>query len=284
MSTDDSSASIFQGGKKFLNRIIQALMPKPKTRKELMRILRQAKHYDILDADALRMIEGVIQVSEQCVDDIMIPRSQMTIIEHDTPFKDIIETVTESHHSRFPVIAENRDEIIGILLAKDLLQYKEETNPFNIKTCIRPVVFVPESKRLDVLLREFRLNRNHMAVVVDEYGSISGLVTIEDILEEIVGEIEDETDSVDSEDNIQKISKTQYNISALTTIEDFNAYFNTNMSDEEFDTIGGLVIQQFTRLPKKGESIRFDGFEFKVIKADKRRIHLFRLTALKPAS
>lgn len=267
--------------KKLLDRIAHALMPEPKDRKELLEILRDAEHHHILDADALRMIEGVIQVSEKCVDDIMIPRSQMVIIEHDTPFSDIINTVTESHHSRFPVIGENRDEVIGILLAKDLLHHKDRSETFDTHQCIRPVVFVPESKRLDILLREFRLNRNHMAIVVDEYGSVSGLVTIEDILEEIVGEIEDETDIDESQDNIQKLSDSQYNIRALTPIEDFNTYFNTQLNDEAFDTIGGLVIQKFTRLPKKGESVRLGDFDFKVTKADKRRIHLFRVTTLK---
>lgn len=267
--------------KSWLERLSHILHPEPQDRQQLMEILRLASGRDILDNDALMMIEGVLQVSEIQVRDIMIPRSQMVVVDQSDPPRDFLPIIIESQHSRFPVIGENRDEIIGVLLAKELLRYslKGEQN-FNIRSILRPAVFIPESKRLNVLLKEFRLNRNHMAIVVDEYGGISGLVTIEDVLEQIVGEIEDEYDIEDITTFIRKLNHNLYTVKALTPIEKFNEYFHTSLSDENFDTIGGVVMQKFGRLPKKGDSVQIDKCLFKVLHADNRRIRLLRVTLL----
>lgn len=264
--------------KTWRERILHALSREPQDRQELTEILRDAEHRHLLDSEALKMIEGVLQVSEQQVRDIMIPRAQMIVVEHDTKPEDFLPTLIQSAHSRFPVVGENRDEVIGILLAKDLLRYtfNGHKNDFNMQTVLRPAVFIPESKRLDVLLKEFRQQRYHMAIVIDEYGGIAGLITIEDVLEQIVGEIEDEFDIPEAA-NIQKINNTEYNISALTAVEEFNEQFNTNYTDEEFDTIGGLVMHEFGHLPKRGETIQLGSFRFKILHADSRRVRLLRL-------
>jgi magnesium and cobalt transporter len=227
------------------------------------------------------MIESVLQVSEMQVRDVMIPKAQMVVVEHDSPLDILLPLVIESGHSRFPILDHTRDDIIGILLAKDLLRhcYNKDTAEFNISDVSRPAVFVPQSKRLDILLREFRINRNHMAVVIDEYGHVSGLVTIEDVLEQIVGEIEDEYD-VDEDDEIKKHADGHYIIKATTTIDEFNEYFNSAFSDKEFDTIGGLVLQGFGHLPKRGEVLDINNFKFKVLHSDNRRIHLMELTII----
>lgn len=268
----------------WLERLSQALLREPQDREQLVDLLRDAEQRNLLDAQALSMIEGVLEISQIRIRDIMIPRAQMVVIEQDSTLEEFLPNVIESGHSRFPVINENRDEISGILLAKDLLRFSSLTakTQFNILDVLRPALFVPESKRLDKLLQDFRRTHNHMAIVVDEYGGVAGLVTIEDVLEQIVGDIEDEYD-IDEETFIKQLSSTQYTIKALTPIEDFNEYFKSNLSDAEFDTIGGLVMGEFGHLPKRGETITLDGFRFKVLNADSRRIHLLRLTIKKPA-
>ena len=262
----------------WFERLSQALNGEPRDRDQLTEVLRESEQKNIIDADALAMIEGVMQVSEMHVRDIMIPRSQMVVVERDVPPEKFLSTVLESGHSRFPVIGETRDEIVGILLAKDLLDYfaNSSESRFSMRDVMRTPVFIPESKRLNVLLKDFRQNRNHIAIVVDEYGGISGLVTIEDVLEQIVGEIEDEYD-FDDDSYIMKYNNATYSVKALTPIEDFNEYFNSDFSDEEFDTVGGLIMNRFGHLPKRGETTSFDGYQFTVLRADNRRIHLLQL-------
>ncbi|HEY7985343.1 MAG TPA: transporter associated domain-containing protein [Methylophilaceae bacterium] len=262
---DDSKPS-------WLERLSSLLFREPEDREQLVDLLRSAYEKNLLDADALSMIEGVMQVSEMQVRDIMIPRSQMDVIDITDAPEIFIPFVIQAAHSRFPVIAENKDDVIGILLAKDLLRYYSEDD-FNVRDMLRPVVFIPESKRLNVLLQEFRGNRNHIAIVVDEYGGVAGMVTIEDVLEQIVGDIEDEYDYDEDEDNIFKDSSGHYRIKALTEIADFNDALHTDLSDEEFDTIGGLVVSKFGHMPKRGEQISFSGLRFTVLRADSRRLH-----------
>jgi len=262
----------------WLERLGQALGSDPQNRQDLVELLREAAQRDLLDEDTLAMIEGVMQVTEMQVRDIMIPRAQMIIVHHDGSREDLLKTVIESAHSRFPVIGDNRDDVEGILLAKDLLPlfgngHKED---FEMREVLRPAVFVPESKRLNVLLKEFRSNRNHMAIVVDEYGGVAGLVTIEDVLEQIVGEIEDEYD-FDEDTNVLKHNDTYYMVKALTPIDEFNEALFTDFSDEEFDTIGGLVTQHFGHLPKRGEITTIGQLQFRVLRADNRRIHLLEV-------
>ncbi len=276
MNEDRPSSAQEGKSKTWLERIGQALSSEPKDRDELVELLRDAHSRELLDGDALEMIEGVLEVSELQVRDIMIPRSQMVVVERDVPPEEFLPIVIESAHSRFPVIGDNRDEVVGILLAKDLLPYFAAENgreQFNIRDVLRPAVFIPESKRLNVLLREFRASRNHMAIVVDEYGGVAGLVTIEDVLEQIVGEIEDEHD-VEEDTYIVAHADGGYTVKALAPIEDLNEQLGTAFSDEEFDTVGGLVMNAFGHLPKRGETVDLDGFRFKVMRADRRRIHL----------
>jgi len=252
----------------------------PRDRAELAEELREAGRRGLIDADALAMIEGVLAVADLQVRDIMVPRSQMVVVDRDDPPEKLLPTIVESGHSRFPVIGEDRDQVVGLLLAKDLLRFFGDggSEGFDMREVLRPAVFVPESKRVNVLLKEFRVSRNHMAVVVDEYGGVSGLVTIEDVIEEIVGDIADEYD-IEEDQTIRREGERQYTVHALARIEDFNEHFGCGFSDEEFDTIGGLVMHQFGRLPKRGESVSIDGFEFKVLRADRRRIDLLRVTA-----
>jgi magnesium and cobalt transporter len=259
----------------------QVLLREPADNQQLVELLRSAQGNNLFDADALAMIEGVLQVDDLQVRDIMIPRSQVVVLDRDADPQALLRTVVESGHSRFPVIGESRDEIVGILLAKDLLLYAFERTEsrFNVRDLLRPAVFVPESKRLNVLLKEFRASRNHMAIVVDEYGGVAGMVTIEDVLEQIVGEIEDEHD-VEEEDTIRKHSQVHYTVKALTLLEDFNEYFGTDFPDEEFDTIGGLVTHHIGHLPERGERVVIDNILFKVLRADNRRIHMLQLTLL----
>jgi magnesium and cobalt transporter len=255
-----------------LERLSSLLMREPEDRDQLIHLLHSAYERHLLDAEALSMIEGVLQVSETQVRDVMIPRSQMDMIDvADHPEK-FIPFVIEKAHSRFPVHEESRDNVIGILLAKDLLRFYAEEE-FNVREMLRPAVFVPESKRLNVLLKEFRANRNHIAIVVDEYGGVAGLVTIEDVIEQIVGDIEDEFDFDETEDNILVDRSGRYRVKAVTEIGDFNAHFGTSFPDEDYDTVGGLVVGRFGRLPKRGESIMVDGFAFQVLRADSRKIH-----------
>jgi len=263
----------------WLERLSFALLGEPKDREQLVELLRDAQQRELLDPEALTMIEGVLQVAEMQVRDIMVPRAQMAVVERDASLEKILPVVIESAHSRFPVIGDNRDEVVGILLAKDLLAYygQDNTRTFNVRDILRPAVFIPESKRLNVLLKEFRASRNHMAIVVDEYGGVAGLVTIEDVLEQIVGEIVDEHD-IEEDTYIKKHNDNVYAVKALTPIEEFNHYFFSNFSDDEFDTIGGLVMHRFGRLPRRGEVISIDRFRFKVLNADSRRIHLLQVT------
>ncbi len=263
-----------------LERLSALLMREPEDREQLVTLLHSAYERDLLDSDALSMIEGVLQVSELQVRDIMVPRPQMDVIDvNETPDK-FIPHVIATAHSRFPVIDKDRDDVIGILLAKDLLRYYAGEEEFKVRDMLRPAVFVPESKRLNVLLREFRANRNHMAIVVDEYGGVAGLVTIEDVLEQIVGDIEDEYDFDESEDNIVRESSGHWRVKAQTEIADFNRAFGTAFSDEDFDTVGGLIIDRFGRLPKRGESITIGGLRFQVLRADSRRLHALQVQRL----
>ncbi|HEY0721016.1 MAG TPA: transporter associated domain-containing protein [Gammaproteobacteria bacterium] len=263
----------------WLERLSQVLHHEPKDREELLHLLRDARQRELLDADSLHMIEGVLEVSEMQVRDIMIPRSQMDVVERDATLAEILPLVIESAHSRFPVIGENRDEVIGILLAKDLLPFtKGDGTAFKIREVLRPAFFIPESKRLNVLLKEFRSSRNHMALVVDEYGGVAGLVTIEDVIEQIVGEIEDEHDIEEEENFILPAGDGHFTVRGLTPIEDFNDYFTTSLSDEDFDTVAGLVMSELGHMPKRGETLDFDGFHFTVVRCDNRRIYLLDAT------
>jgi magnesium and cobalt transporter len=263
-----------------LERLSALLMREPEDREQLVKLLHSAFERNLLDGDALSMIEGALQVSEMQVRDIMVPRSQMDVIDvNETPGKFIPHAIATAH-SRFPVIDRSRDDVIGILLAKDLLRYYAGEEEFNLRDMLRPAVFVPESKRLNVLLREFRANRNHMAVVVDEYGGVAGLVTIEDVLEQIVGDIEDEYDFDESEDNIVREQSGYFRVKAQTEIADFNRVFGTEFSDTDFDTVGGLVLHRFGRLPKRGEATTIGGLRFQVLRGDSRRLHALQVQRL----
>lgn len=265
--------------KKWIERTRHLLSHEPQNREQLTKLLHKAVAQNILDTESLRMMEGVLQVSNMKVRDIMIPRSQMTTIENNASIEQIIPIAAENQHSRYPVIGENRDEILGILLIKDLLPYLyQPQKKFELAKFLRPAIFIPESKRLNVLLNDFQVNHNHMAIVVDEYGGIAGLVTIEDVLEQIVGEIEDESDTDDPETQIKKIGDRQYTVKALASIEAFNSYFGSQFSDQEFDTIGGLIMNRFGHLPKRGEHIIIEPFRFKILHADSRRIRLLKVS------
>ena len=264
-----------------LERLSTMLLREPEDREQLVSLLHSAYERNLLDADALSMMEGVIQVSEQQVHEIMIPRAQMDVIDISQPPEQFIPFVIKTAHSRFPVIDGNKDNIIGILLAKDLLRYYAGEE-FDVRDMLRPAIFVPESKRLNVLLRDFRGNRNHIALVVDEYGGVCGMVTIEDVLEQIVGDIEDEYDFDEDEDNLIQDSDGNWRVKAATEIEDFNAALGTSFSDEEYDTIGGLVLKASGQLPKRGDGFVIGDFVFTVLRADSRRLHSL-LVERKPA-
>lgn len=266
------------------DRIGQALSGEPRDRLELVDVLRDAQRRELFDVDAQAMLEGVLQVSEMQVRDIMIPRGQMVVIGRDAPLDEALSLAIDSGHSRFPVIGESRDEVIGIVLAKDLLRYFAEgqVGGFNVREYIRPASFIPESKRLNVLLSDFRNSRNHMAIVVDEYGGVSGLVTIEDVLEQIVGEIDDETDTEDDEGDLTRHSDTRFTVRALMPVEAFNEALDAEFSDDEFDTIGGLVTHAFGHLPRRGEKTSMEGYRFRVLRADSRRIHLLEVITPNP--
>lgn len=252
----------------------------PQSREELLEIIKDAASKKLLDDEALEIIEGALSVSNLQVREIMVPRPQMVVIKHDESPQDFLPKIIESCHSRFPVVGESIDDIRGILLAKDLLPWLlDRDKHFDLESILRPANIIPESKRLNVLLKEFREKRYHMAIIIDEYGGISGLVTIEDILEEIVGEIEDETDD-DEDDFIRKVSDTDYIIKALTPIEDFNEYFESNFDDNDFDTIGGIITQAFGHMPHRNEVVELKDFRFRILYADNRQLHLIRLTRL----
>lgn len=296
MNEDRSSHAAAENGgqhSSWLERLGQTLLNKPffaspKNREQLATLLREAEKHNLLDVDALAMIEGVLTVSEMQVRDVMVPRSQMVVINEDDTPEAFLPLMVESAHSRFPVVGDSRDEIVGVLLAKDVLAYFGERDAkssngdefhFKLRDMLRPAVFIPESKRLNVLLKDFRANRNHMAIVVDEYGGVAGLVTIEDVLEQIVGDIEDEHD-FDEDTLIVKHSESRYMIKALTPINEFNDYFHASLSDGEFDTVGGLLMHKFGRLPKRGEQCNLGRYHFKILRADSRRIYLLQLQVM----
>ena len=262
----------------WLDKITHLFSSEPRTRADLEDVLSIAADNEVIDQDARSIIEGAMQVSDMQARDIMIPRSQMVVIKAEQTLEDILPQIIRAAHSRYPVIGDSNDDVLGILLAKDLLPLilDREHADLQIADLLRQTLVVPESKRLNVLLREFRENRNHMAIVIDEYGGVAGLVTIEDVLEEIVGEIEDETD-IEEDQFIRKISDQDFFVKALTPIEDFNSYFNADFSDEEFDTVGGLVLQAFGHMPARNEVTSLENFEFKVINADQRKIHSLRM-------
>ncbi|MEE4172847.1 MAG: transporter associated domain-containing protein [Xanthomonadales bacterium] len=279
MSEDQSSSG--SGRRSFLERVARAFQSEPRDREDLKEVLDEALERGVLDSEARTMMEGALEVSGITVEDAMIPRSQMVVIPRDGKLEDFLPEIIESGHSRFPVVGEDRDEVEGILLAKDLLGYLVTPGvEFDLGKLMRPAVMVPESKPLNQLMRDLRASRSHMALVVDEYGGISGLITLEDVLEEIVGEIDDEHDE-EEEAAMQALGENHYLINALTPIEDFNEVFSSNLSDEEYDTVGGLVLAEFGRVPDDGERMVIDDqFEFKVTDSDSRRIISFEMNVL----
>lgn len=276
--TDDQS-TIDPRAKSWIDKIAQVFSDEPTDKKSLLELLRNAEQDQVLDSDTLGIIEGALQVSSMQVRDIMIPRSQVVTVAANLGLSEILDSVCRASHSRFPVVGENVDNVMGILLAKDLLPLvlNGGQEKFNIKDIVRPATFVPESKRLNILLKEFRETRQHMAIVIDEYGSVCGVVTIEDVLEQIVGEIEDEFD-VDDDSYIKKFDEKNYIVKALTPVDEFNEYFNTEFSDQEFTTIGGLVLQEFGHIPERGEMIRIGDFDVIILNADSRQIKLLKVT------
>jgi len=266
-------------------RLTALIAPEPENRTELLEILQDAHERNLIDADALSMIEGVFQVSDLSARDIMVPRSQMDVVDIAKPIEEWLPLVLETAHSRFPAVEGERDKVIGILLAKDLLRYYAE-DAFDVRDMLRPAVFIPESKRLNVLLRDFRANHNHMAVVVDEYGGVAGLITIEDVLEQIVGDIEDEYDFDEEEDNILALDSGEHGprwrVKALTEMGQFNETLGTGFSEEDVDTIGGLVANHLGRMPRKGETFDVDGVRFEVLRADARQVHVLLVEKLPP--
>ena len=274
--TDDSQDG---SGRSLVDRIVHAIGGEPKDLNEILELLRNAQSRDIIDSNTFKMIEGVCEVVSMRVRDIMIPRAQMVVVEKDMELEELFSVIVESGHSRFPIIGEDKDDVVGVLLAKDLLRIKSDDagRTFDIDKLSRTAVLTPESKRLNVLLNEFRSNRNHMAIVLDEYGGVAGLVTIEDVLEQIVGDIDDEHDT-DEDLNVREHEKGRFSVRALTPIDDFNEILGADFSDEEFDTIGGLVMKQIGHMPQPGESTQIADFQFKILAADSRRIHLMQVT------
>ena len=265
----------------WLEKITHLLGREPEDKEELIELLHASFEKNLLDSDALSMLEGVLQVSEMAARDIMIPRSQSYMADVKSPMNDIIGLAVETNHSRFPVFENNKDEILGILLAKDLLRYYKDPESFDLRDMLRPAVFIPESKPLNVLLKEFRSNRNHMAIVVDEYSGVAGLITIEDVLEQIVGEIEDEDDFDESEANILEDKFGQFRVKAVTEISDINDHFGTNFPDSDFDTIGGLVLAHLGKLPEIGEEIKIGELSITVTRSDSRRVHALLVEKIK---
>ncbi|TVP55124.1 MAG: CBS domain-containing protein [Halomonadaceae bacterium] len=275
---NDSGSNGEQGQKSWLDRLSQAFNSEPQSVDELLHVLRSAEEQQLIDSDAMSIIEGAMQVTDMRVEEIMIPRSQMVTIKANAEPSEYMDEITTHAHSRYPVIGDSSDEIIGILLAKDLLPLavKGTLNRDNIREILRPATVVPESKRLNQLLKEFKANRNHMAIVVDEYGGVAGLITIEDVLEQIVGEIEDEHD-VDEESHIKARDDGSYALKALTPVEDFNAFFEADLDEEDFDTVGGLLLKQFGHLPRRGEKVSLGSFDFTILNADNRTIRLVKV-------
>ncbi|MDR3411634.1 MAG: transporter associated domain-containing protein [Formivibrio sp.] len=277
---DEASSPTASPKPGWLERLSQLLLREPENLGELADMLHSAFERSLLDADALGMIEGVLSVGEMQVRDVMVPRSQMDFIDIAQSPEEFIPYVIEAAHSRFPVIDGSKDNVIGILLAKDLLRHYASEGEFNVRDMLRPAVFIPESKHLNVLLKDFRNNRNHMAIVVNEYGGIAGLVTIEDVIEQIVGDIEDEFDYDEQEDNIIQERENHWRVKGVTPIDDLNTALGCVFSDEEFDTVAGLVINHFGHLPKRGETVSFDGLHFLILRADSRRIHSLQIERL----
>ncbi|CDZ94559.1 HlyC/CorC family transporter [Pseudomonas saudiphocaensis] len=278
MSEDRSS----NGQKSWFGKITQAFAHEPKNREELLEVLRGAHQNKLLDSEALAIVEGAIQVADLQVRDIMVPRSQVMSIRADQSPREFLPAIISAAHSRYPVVGDSLDEVIGVLLAKDLLPLILQDDPhsnFDIKDLLRPATFVPESKRLNVLLREFRANHSHMAIVIDEYGGVAGLVTIEDVLEQIVGDIEDEHD-IEEDSYIRPLPSGDFLVKALTPIGNFNEFFQSEFPDEEFDTVAGLVMNAFGHLPKRNEVVEIERFRFRVLNADSRRVHMLRITRL----
>lgn len=278
--SDDHPPSRHSPQKSWIDRITQLLTGEPQDLDDLLEILREARENHLLDTDALSMIEGALQVSQMRVRDIMIPRVQMVVVPKDAELDTLFPLVTEFGHSRYPVIEDDRSKVVGILLAKDLLAHALTNKNLKVHEIMRPASVVPESKRLNVLLKELRTKGNHMAIVVDEYGQAAGLVTIEDVLEQIVGEIEDEHDDQEDEGYISQRNENEFMIKALTPIEEFDEYFSTHLATDEYDTIGGFIVNQLEHMPKKGESFTVDNMRFEVIRADNRRVHLVKLKML----
>jgi len=279
----DEASSIDPRPRSWIDKLAQVFSDEPTDTKSLLELLRNAEQDQVLDADALSIIEGALQVSSMQVRDIMIPRSQVVTVSSKNSLEEILDIVVEASHSRFPVVGENPDTVMGILLAKDLLRLalNGSAEKFNIKDIVRPATFVPESKRLNILLKEFRETRHHMAIVIDEYGNACGAVTIEDVLEQIVGEIEDEYD-VDDDSFIKKFDNDNYIVKALTPIDEFNEYFETDFSDQEADTVGGLVLQHLRHIPARDETIIIGRFLFTVLNADSRQIRLLKVHSIQP--
>ena len=275
---DEQSDPYSSSKRTWLEKISLALLGEPQNKNDLVEVLRDAEQRNLVDTDALTMMEGVMDVAEMRVRDIMIPRSQMVVLDIDWPLEKLLAQVISSGHSRFPVIDDDRDDIVGILIVKDLLRYyAENASDLNLRDLLRPAKFIPESKRLNALLKEFRATRLHMAIVVDEYGGVSGLVTIEDVLEQIVGEIDDEHDDASDDDFIRALNDNTYIVRALTPLEEFNDYFNRHFDEDKADTIGGLVMMELGHLPARGEVVELDDLHFRVLRADRRRIHLLEL-------
>ncbi|ACO73284.1 CBS domain-containing protein [Laribacter hongkongensis] len=275
METDDPSHK-----PSWLERLSTLLLREPEDREELVALLHSAFERNLLDAEALAMIEGVLEVSELAVRDVMVPRSQMDVVSVDDAVETFLPYVMETAHSRFPVIGDSKDEVLGILLAKDLLSYFADRDAFDLRDSLRPAVFIPESKRLNVLLREFRQTRNHMAIVVDEYGGVAGLITIEDVLEQIVGDIEDEYDFDETESHIVPGKNGRWRVKAITELDDFNDYFHTGFAGDGIDTVGGLVVNELGHLPKRGETVDRQGWRFTVLRADSRRVQMLLVEKL----
>lgn len=281
--SDKSASTDTKPHRSLLERLTALISPEPENRNELLEVLQDAHERKLIDADALSMIEGVFQVSDLCARDIMVPRSQMDVIDISTPIEDWLPHVISTAHSRFPAVDGDRDKVVGVLLAKDLLRYYFDDD-FDVRNMLRPAIFIPESKRLNVLLRDFRANRNHIAMVVDEYGGVDGLITIEDVLEQIVGDIEDEYDFDDEEDNILLINPNEegarWRVKGLTEISQFNEVIGSHFSDDDVDTIGGLVANHLARVPHKGDKFAIGHIGFEVLRADPRQVHVLLVERL----
>ena len=277
--SDDTHPSSDTGVSGWWQRLVQGRV-EAKTRDDIAEFLAGFLERGVIGEDEFAMLEGVLKVADTQVRDIMVPRSHMVVVAKDQTPEEVLKVITESNHSRFPVIGDDKDEIIGIVLAKDLLKhFIANQTPFDLQLFLRPAVFIPESKRLNTLLTEFREGRNHMAIVVDEYGGVSGLATIEDVLEQIVGDIDDELDPEEAS-SIQPQDGGKYAVAALTRIDEFNEFFNTELSDADYDTVGGLVMHELGRLPRRGEQLDFAGLHFKVLRGDRRRLHMLEVTRL----